>query len=197
MGNGLADVIFGKVNPAGRLVQTWPRSITQLPPMMDYNIRNGRTYMYFKDSPLFAFGYGLSYTTFEYSNLTVNSPILPADGQVTISVDIKNTGTADGEEVVQLYVRYPDSKIERPAKQLKGFVRVPVKAGETKKISIPLKASDLAWWDEKSHMFRVEPGKVELLAGASSADIRLRKTITIAQRIINLDNQPVNKNITQ
>ncbi|HEX2394718.1 MAG TPA: glycoside hydrolase family 3 C-terminal domain-containing protein, partial [Bacteroidales bacterium] len=185
MGNGLADVLFGKANPAGRLVQTWPKSITQLPPIMDYNILNGRTYMYFKDTPLFPFGYGLSYSTFQYSNLNVSSALLPEDSEIRISVDIKNEGTMDGDEVVQLYVRFPDSKVERPIKQLKGFVRTNIKAGETKTVTIPLRGEDLAYWNEKNHSFYVEQGKVELLVGASSADIRLKKTITTAKRIIN------------
>lgn len=184
MGNGLADVIFGKVNPAGRLVQTWPRSITQLPPVMDYNIRNGRTYMYFKDTPLYPFGYGLSFSTFQYSNFRVSSELLPHDGHITISADIKNTGKYDGDEVVQLYVRFIDSKVERPQKQLKGFVRTHIKAGETKTVRITLKAEDLAYWNEKNHTFIVETGKVELQLGASSADIRLKKTITVSRRII-------------
>ena len=169
MGNGLADIIFGKVNPAGRLVQTWPQSITQLPPMMDYDIRHGRTYMYFKDTPLFPFGFGLSYTTFAYSNLKVSSNSMPANGEVKISVDVKNTGMMAGDEVVQLYVRFPDSKIERPARQLKAFARVPVNKGETKTVTLNLKAEDLAYWNEKDHKFTVEPGSVELMVGSSSA----------------------------
>lgn len=184
MGNGLADVLFGKVNPAGRLVQTWPQSITQLPPMMDYDIRNGRTYMYFKETPLYPFGYGLSYSTFKYSNLRVSSFLLPHDGQITISADITNTGKFDGDEVVQLYVRFIDSKVERPAKQLKGFVRAHIKAGETKTVTFTLKGEDLAYWNEKNNTFVVETGKVELRVGASSSDIRLKKTITVSRRII-------------
>lgn len=184
MGNGLADVLFGKVNPAGRLVQTWPRSITQLPSIMDYNIMNGRTYMYFKDTPLFPFGYGLSYSTFQYSNLKVSSTLLPEDSEIKITVDVKNNGPMDGDEVIQLYVSYPDSKVDRPLRQLKGFVRTNIRAGETKKVTLSLKGEDLAYWNEKSSTFYVEPGKVELLIGASSADIRLKKTITVVKRII-------------
>jgi beta-glucosidase len=179
MGNGLADVIFGKVNPAGRLVQTWPRSITQLPPMMDYDIRHGRTYMYFKETPLFPFGFGLSYTTFTYSNLKFSSDQLPANGEVKISVDVKNTGPLAGDEVVQLYVRYTDSRVERPARQLKAFARVPVNKGETKTVTFNLKAEDLAYWSEKDHRFIVESGSVELMIGSSSKDIRLKKIIQV------------------
>jgi beta-glucosidase len=183
MGNGLADVIFGKVNPAGRLVQTWPKSITQLPAIMDYNIRNGRTYMYFKGTPLYPFGYGLSYSSFEYSNLNTAS-ILPEDGSLKVLFDVKNTGEYDGDEVVQLYVRYLNSSVERPDKQLKSFARIPVRAGENKSVTLTIKAEDLAYWDEKKHSFIVEPGKVEIMVGASSQDIRLRKTISIVRRIV-------------
>jgi beta-glucosidase len=179
MGNGLADVIFGKVNPAGRLTQTWPKAITQLPPMMDYNIRNGRTYMYFKESPLYPFGFGLSYSNFAYSNIQVSAPFLAANGEINVMFDVKNEGKYQGDEVVQLYVRYIGSSVERPIRQLKGFSRVPVNIGETKNIALLLKAEDLAYWDEKNHAFRVEPGKIELMIGSSSQDIRLKKIIVV------------------
>ncbi len=131
LGNALADVIFGKVSPAGRLVQTWSKSIDELPPMLDYNIRNGHTYMYDKHEPLFPFGYGLTYTTFEYSKLNPEKSSL-ADGEtVNISVSIKNTGDYNSDEVVQLYAGFPGSKVERPAKALKGFKRVFIPKGET------------------------------------------------------------------
>jgi beta-glucosidase len=181
MGNGLADIIFGKENPAGRLVQTWPRSIDQFPPMMDYDIRHGRTYMYFKDTPLYPFGFGLSYTTFAYSNLKVSSNSVPANGEVKVSVDIKNTGKMAGDEVVQVYTRYTDSRIERPARQLKAFTRVPVSMGETKTVTLILKAEDLAYWDEKEHKFSVEAGSVELMVGSSSQDIKLKKIIQVGK----------------
>lgn len=146
-GNALAGVLFGDYNPAGRLVQTWVKSIEDLPPMMDYNIRNNRTYMYFKGQALYPFGYGLSYTTFAYSNLRASTSRLAKDGQVTVSVNVRNTGKRDGQEVVQLYVTHVGSKVERPIKELKDFQRVTLKAGETKTVQIPLKAKDLAYWD--------------------------------------------------
>lgn len=179
LGNGLADVIFGSVNPAGRTSQTWVKSITDLPPMMDYNIRNGRTYMYFKEKPLYAFGFGLSYTNFTYSNMRLSTSVLPKDGILKIAVNIKNTGKYDGEEVVQLYVSYPNSKVERPIKQLKGFRRLMIKKGETKTVDIELKADDLAYWNIDKHAFVTESGKVNLMIGSSSEDIRLNKEITI------------------
>ena len=123
-GNALADVLFGDYNPAGRLVETWPEALDQLPPMMDYNIRDGRTYMYFKGQPLYPFGYGLSYTKFKYSTLKTSSPTLARDGALTVSVDVKNTGDRAGEEVVQLYVNHEQSALEHPAQELRGFQRV-------------------------------------------------------------------------
>ncbi len=167
LGNGLADVIFGNVNPAGRTTQTWVKSITDLPPMMDYDISHGRTYQYFKGKPLYPFGYGLSYTIFAYSDLKTSDKVLT--DSLVVSVKVKNTGKRDGDEVVQLYVSYPDSKVERPMKQLKGFKRVFIKAGETKMVNIPLKAENLAYWNVEKHAFTVENGKVKLMIGSSSA----------------------------
>jgi beta-glucosidase len=178
-GNALADVLFGDYNPAGRLVDTWPASIDQLPPIMDYNIRNGRTYMYFKGKPLFPFGYGLSYTTFEYSNLRKSSGRLRADGSITVSVDVKNSGTRAGDEVVQMYVKHTESKVDRPLQELRGFKRIHLGANETRTIALPLKAADLAYWDETSHRFVVENDKVEVLIGSSSVDIRLKDRIDV------------------
>jgi len=166
MGNGLADVIFGDVNPAGRTTQTWVKTITDLPPMMDYDIRHGRTYQYFKGKPLYPFGFGLSYTTFSYSGLKTSTESL--SDSIMVSVNVKNTGKLDGDEVVQLYVSYPDSKVERPLKQLKGFKRVFIPAGETKRVDIPLKSEDLAYWHIEKNAFVVEKGKVKLMIGGSS-----------------------------
>lgn len=175
LGNGLADVIFGDVNPAGRTTQTWVKSITDLPPMMDYDIRHGRTYQYLKEKPLYPFGFGLSYTRFEYSDLKISKPTLT--DSILVSVNVKNTGKRDGDEVVQLYVSYPDSKLERPVKQLKGFKRVFIRAGESKTVEIPLKAMDLAYWNVEKHAFTVEKGKVKLMIGSSSESIL--KTIIV------------------
>lgn len=179
LGNGVADVLFGKVDPAGRTTQTWVKSIADLPPMMDYNIRDGRTYMYFKGKPLYPFGYGLSYTTFSYSHLRTSATALHDKDTLMVSVDIKNTGNYDGDEVPQLYVSFPDSKVRRPVEQLKGFGRIFIKAGETKTVTFPLKISDLAYWNTAKHTFTVEAGKVMLKVGASSADIRLKKEVTV------------------
>ena len=178
-GNALADVLFGDYNPAGRLVQTWVKSIDDLPPMMDYNIRHGRTYMYFKGEPLYPFGYGLSYTTFAYSKLRANTARLAKDGQVTVSVKVRNTGKRDGQEVVQLYVKHMGSRVDRPIKELKGFQRLALKAGETKTVQLTLKAKDLAYWDAAKEQWVVEDEKVNLMVGASSAEVKLQQTISV------------------
>ena len=177
--SALADVLFGDYNPAGRLVETWVKSMNDLPDMMDYDIRNGRTYMYFKGEPLYPFGFGLSYTTFAYSDLRTSTAHLAKDGQVTVSVNVRNTGKRDGQEVVQLYVKHVGSKVERPIKELKGFQRVALKAGETKAVQIALQAKDLAYWDVQKKQWVVEDDTVNLMVGASSADVRVQKTIGV------------------
>jgi beta-glucosidase len=180
-GMALADVLFGDYNPGGRLVVTWPRSLEQLPPMMDYDLRKGRTYMYFKDEPLFPFGYGLSYTTFAYSGLRASASRLRPEDEVTVSLDLKNTGSRAGDEVVQLYVRHEKSKVERPKKELRGFERVALQPGETKTVAMKLKAASLAYWDEKAGRFVVEEGPIRLMVGGSSSDTRLETTLTVAR----------------
>ncbi len=184
LGNALADVIFGAVNPGGKLAQTWPKSLKQLPPMNDFDLRHGRTYMYFKGEPQYPFGYGLSYTTFALDNLRTNAESVEPGGSIAVMVDVHNRGTREGDEVVQLYARFPASKVERPLKQLRGFQRVTVRAGEESTVSLELKAADLAYWAPESHSWVVEPGPVELLVGNCSSDqaLQLRKTITVRLR---------------
>ena len=174
-GRALASVLFGDYDPAGRLVQTWPKSLEQLPPMMDYNIRHGRTYMYFRDTPLYPFGYGLSYTTFAYRDLKVSQNRESMD----VSVALKNTGGRAGDEVVQLYVKHLDSKVARPLKELKGFTRIHLAPQEEKivKISVPL--SRLAYWNADTDRWVVEKDQIEITVGGSSTDARLRKTIRL------------------
>ena len=179
LGNGLADVIFGEVSPAGRLVQTWPSSIDQLPPILEYNIRNGRTYMYSKAEPLFPFGYGLSYTTFEYSSLKTDKKTVREGDTVNVTLQLTNTGSYDSDEVVQLYVSFPESEVERPAIALKGFRRVHVGKGESKTVTMPLNADELKYWDVDKHAFVLEKGKVVLHAGASSADLKLQAEVSV------------------
>jgi beta-glucosidase len=178
-GTALAKVLFGDYNPGGHLVTTWPKSVDQLPAMRDYDIRHGRTYMYFKGEPLYPFGYGLSYTTFSYANLKVSSAAMASDGTITVSVDVTNTGSRTGDEVVQLYVKHLKSKVERPVEELKGFQRVTLKPNETKTVQIAVKASTLVFWDEKQNQFKVEGEPVKLMIGSSSKDIKLATTVNI------------------
>ncbi len=179
LGTALADVLFGDHNPAGRLVQTWPKSMDQLPDMMDYNIRDGRTYMYFKGKPLYPFGYGLSYTNFKYSHLSVSADQLKKDGSIIVGVDVTNAGDLAGEEVVQLYIKHLGSEVPRPLKELRGFERVSIQPGQTRLVEIPLNAESLAYWDADKHSFVVEEGRIQLLVGSSSEDIRLKKNIEV------------------
>ncbi|HEV2277442.1 MAG TPA: glycoside hydrolase family 3 C-terminal domain-containing protein [Acidobacteriaceae bacterium] len=178
-GTALAKVLFGEYNPGGHLVTTWPKSLDQEPPLMDYNIRDGHTYMYFKGDPLYPFGFGLSYTTFKFSNLRTSSPRLVKDGTVTVSVDVTNTGSRSGDAVVQLYVKHLHSAVERPREELEGFQRVTVEAGQTKTVEIQLPASRLAYWDTKTKAFRVEAEPVQLMVGDSSANLPLNATIRV------------------
>jgi beta-glucosidase len=179
MGHGLADALFGDVNPGGRLVQTWPRSLADLPPMLDYDLRHGRTYMYFEGDALFPFGYGLSYTTFSYANLRTATDKLDAKRPLDVLVDIGNTGGRAGDEVVQMYARYLASGVKRPLQQLVGFRRETLAAGETKTVTLSLDATELAYWDVSAQRFVVEPGEIEVRVGRSARDIELTKTLVV------------------
>ena len=165
-GHGLMDVLTGRVNPAGRTTQTWPRDILDLPPMMDYDIRNGHTYMYSKAEPLYPFGYGLSYTTFGYSDMKAGV----RDGEVCVSFTLTNTGATDGDEVPQLYMRVAPGE---PYK-LRSFARVAVPAGESRRVELRLPLDEAGDWRPAERDFRLPEGaKVDVAVGASSADLRL------------------------
>jgi beta-glucosidase len=177
-GHALADVLFGDVNPAGRLPHTVYASESQVPPLDEYDISKGFTYMYVKGEPLFPFGHGLSYTEFKYSDLTV-TPQIPADGKATARVMVENVGKRAGDEVVQLYVRAVASKVTRPARELRGFQRITLRPGEKRVVTLTLPAEKLAYYDVKEHRFVVEPGAYEVLVGSSSQDIRLTGRVTV------------------
>ncbi len=176
-GTALAEILLGKVNPSGRLPLTFYHDLADVPPLRDYEISNGHTYMYLEKTPTYPFGYGLSYTTFAYSNLRVEPPAIKAGATITVTCDVANTGSRDGDEVVQLYVHKKDSPLKRPLKQLKAFQRINIPAGQTRTVQLTLKADDLAFWDTPSHKYVLEPGPYELLLGASSSDIRLQTQI--------------------
>jgi beta-glucosidase len=178
-GTAVADVLFGDYNPAGRLVQTWPASVDDLPPISDFDIRRGRTYLYARARPLYPFGFGLSYTTFGYSKLRTSAPGLGAAGTIDVSVDVTNTGRRAGEEVVQMYVSHVGSSVARPISELKGFRRIALRPGETKTVTMPLAAAALAYWDVASHAFVVEADRVHVGVGRSSADLPVATTVRV------------------
>jgi beta-glucosidase len=178
-GHGLADVLFGDYSPAGRLTQTWPTGDAQLLPIMDYNLLDGRTYLYSKEKPLYAFGSGLSYTTFSYESLNVGSPAMEADSTVQVTVKVKNSGARASDEVVQMYVQHVGSTVTRPQLELKGFKRVHIEAGAEQNVTLELKARDLAYWDTLSHAWRVEKEKVRVLAGGSSDNLPVNAVVEV------------------
>ena len=172
-GTAVADVIFGDYNPAGRLPLTFYASSDDLPDFEDYNMNKGRTYRYFKGKPLYPFGYGLSYTTFEYANASLNKQEISLGESLKLTVDIKNTGKIDGDEVVQVYIRNLQDK-EGPIKSLRAFKRVGVKAGQTQSVTIDLPPSTFEAFDTETERMNVKAGKYEILYGSSSADNDLK-----------------------
>lgn len=179
-GNAIADVLFGEVNPGGHLPHTVYASESQVPSQDQYDITKGFTYMYLNGDPLFAFGHGLSYTQFRYSNLQVSPKEISADGEVTVSVDVENIGERAGDEVVQLYVHDVQCSVKRPVKELRGFERITIKPKDKRTVSFTLKGGQLAFWDEvKTHGFIVESGLFEIMVGRSSADIRANAQLEV------------------
>jgi beta-glucosidase len=178
-GHALADVLFGDVNPAGRLPHTVYASEEQVPPLDEYDVSKGFTYMYLKGEPLYSFGHGLSYTEFKYSNLTVTPKEMPTTGKAVVSVDVENVGRRAGDEVVQLYVHVGKSRVTRPAKELRGFSRIGLRPGEKRTVTMALPAERLAYYDVKARGFVVEPGAVDVMVGSSSQDIRLSTRIVV------------------
>ncbi len=170
-GHAIAEVLFGQVNPAGRLPHTVYASESQVPPLDEYDISGGFTYMYLKGEPLFAFGHGLSYTRFKYSNLRVELP--------RVSVIVKNSGDVAGDEVVQLYVHAAKSSVPRPARELRGFARIRLQPGERQTVTFDLPPEKLAFYDETRHAFTVETGAYDVCIGASSADVRLSHQVRL------------------
>lgn len=170
-GNALADILFGKVSPSGRLPVTFYKSLSDLPAYESYAVA-GRTYRYFKGDVQYPFGYGLSYTSFAYQWKQQPAKSISLNDTLTFSVSIKNTGTMDADEVAQAYIQYPS--LERmPLKELKGFKRVHVRRGEESTVEFRIPASELQKWDLKQGGWKLYPGTYHVLVGASSQDIRL------------------------
>ncbi len=180
-GNAIADVLFGNVNPAGRLPVTFYRSVDDLPPFADYSM-NGRTYRYFSGRPLYPFGHGLSYTAFEYSALKMSRPSVTSADSLAVTLSVRNSGQRAGEEVVQLYVRPLDPVRPMPVRSLRGFARVPLAAGEKRDVSFTLTpAKDFGFYDETKKAASVDPGDYEIGVGASSADIRVTGRVRVKE----------------
>ncbi|KAF6567621.1 glycoside hydrolase family 3 C-terminal domain-containing protein [Paenibacillus sp. EKM202P] len=192
-GTAIADVLFGDYAPAGRLNMTWVQNEDQLGDIRDYDIiRGGRTYQYFEGEPLYPFGHGLTYSPFEYSDLHTDAhkdnvksmATLDAADTIQVWVDVTNRGEAAGEEVVQLYVRSEASRVKRPLKTLCGFQRIRLEPGETRTITFKVRVKDWAIWDVTRDDYCVESGEYTLLAGASSADIRLEHPVYVRGEVI-------------
>jgi len=186
-GTAMAKILFGEVNPGGKTSLTWYKSLNDLPEFTDYTLRggagkNGRTYMYFNKDVTYEFGFGLSYTTFKYSNFAISKSSITPNDKVTVHVDVKNTGNFDGDEVVQIYVKTPGSpaSLERPMKRLKGFKRVTIPKGQTKAVSIDIDCADLWFWDAKNKKITFDKGKYIFEIGASSKDIKGKVEATMS-----------------
>ena len=173
-GNAVADLLFGDANPGGKLTVTWPRTVGQVPTYYAQNltqIPDDMTGRYWDglSSPLYVFGYGLSYSTFTVDNLRTDAASVKTTGTIQVSVDLHNTSSVAGDDVVQIYTHQQAGSASRPRRELKGFQRVHLNAGETRTVTIPLKVSDLGFWSPANHSWAAEPGTFDLWAGDSSA----------------------------
>jgi beta-glucosidase len=178
-GTAMAKILFGEVNPGGKLNISWYKSVNDLPDFNDYTLRGGngktgRTYWYFDKDVSYEFGYGLSYTTFDYDDFEISKTSITPNDKVTVTFDITNAGKADGDEIAQVYIRTPDSpaSLQRPLKRLKGFKRVTIPAGQTKTVSIDIDCSDLWFWDPENERITFDKGRYIFEIGASSKDIK-------------------------
>jgi len=179
-GTAIAGILFGDVNPGGKLPETFYASTQQLPPMWDYDlIDHPRTYMYFDQPVLFPFGHGLSYTEFTYSNLGFNADRVRKDGEVVIEFTVQNTGKVKGDEVAQVYVHHANASVKVPINQLKRFQRIALAPGEKKTLMFKIPASEFSFYDTRTNDFKTEPGQWEIQVGSSSKDIRLKTKFTV------------------
>jgi beta-glucosidase len=194
-GGAIADVLFGRVSPSGKLAETFPLRLADTPAFVNYPGENGEVhygesifigYRYYDKTEkpvLFPFGYGLSYTTFEYSSPRISAAASKDTDGVTVSVDVTNTGVMAGKEVVQVYVSQREPRLARPPKELKGFAKVELEPGKTKTVTIPLDFRAFAYYDPAHGQWVTEDGEFDILIGASSADIRFTQTVTLESTI--------------
>ena len=195
-GHAIADVLFGAINPSGKLSQTWPRRLEDNPAFINYPGENGRVrygegifvgYRYYekkKIEPLFPFGFGLSYTSFAYANLRLTTAALAPDERLTVTIDVTNSGQRPGQEIVQLYVADVAARLARPAKELKGFAKVSLAPGETTTVTLTLDRQALAFWDDAQQAWLAEAGQFEVLVGSSSEDIKARAGFSLTGTVV-------------
>ena len=196
-GTAIAKILFGDVNPGGKLNITWYKSVNDLPEFNDYTLRGGpgktgRTYWYYDKDVSYEFGYGLSYTKFDYSKFSISKNKITPNDKVTVNVDVKNIGAVDGDEIVQVYVKTSDSptSLQRPIKRLKGFKRVTIPAGKSKTVSVDIDCSDLWFWDQTKKSITFDQGKYIFEIGASSKDIKGK-----VEAVMSGDYKPVLKTV--
>ncbi|GIE95239.1 glycoside hydrolase family 3 protein [Paractinoplanes rishiriensis] len=183
MGAAIVATLFGEYSPAGRLQQTWYRSVADLGDILDYDIiKSGKTYLYFAGEPLYPFGHGLSYTTFEYRNLRVSPARADRSGRISVLVDVLNSGKRDSDEVVQVYLRAPRGGPPRPDRELRGFRRISLPAGGSTTVAMDVTVESLGYWDVGRGRFEVEPGEYTVMVGRSSRDIATTASFDVAGR---------------
>src|SRR5690606_24650241 len=184
-GHALADVLFGDRDAEGRLPQTWYTDAAELPAMLDYDIiASDATYMYYLGQPLYPFGHGLSYTDFAYANLAVDREHAAPGDELTVTVDVTNTGGRDGVEVVQLYSHQCGSRVKQPLRQLRGFEKLRLAAGETRTVRFAVAVDDLAHWDNVTGRMIVEKSRQRLMIGRSAADIVLSAQVRVDGEVV-------------
>jgi beta-glucosidase len=172
-------VLFGDYNPGGKLAVSFPRTVGQLPIYYNYKPTARRGYLLSTTEPLFAFGFGLSYTTFTYSNLKITKPLIKTDEEATVTVDVKNTGKMRGDEIAQMYIRDEVSSVTRPLKELKDFARISLEPNETKQVTFKVTPSKLAFYDRQMKRV-VEPGIFQIMVGGNSINL-LKQPLEVRQ----------------
>ncbi|HWC83802.1 MAG TPA: glycoside hydrolase family 3 C-terminal domain-containing protein [Pseudonocardiaceae bacterium] len=190
-GAALADVLLGKVNPSGHLPFSWYANMNQIPPISDYDIRptattDGRTYQYFTGAVNWPFGYGLSYAHFAYSHLTASRPVVDANGSVTVTADVTNTGGSAGADVVQLYATTPDAPaaLQRPDKRLAAFTKVTLNPHQTERVTFTVAVPNLAFFDENTNSYAVDTGRYGLQLATSSADVVAQQFVHVTGKLL-------------
>jgi beta-glucosidase len=177
-GTAIAEALFGDYNPGGKLPVTFYKGVDDLSPLDDYDITRGRTYWFYEDEVLYPFGHGLSYTTFEYGDVSLDKNTFSGEDKIIATVQVENTGATGGDEVVQLYVRDVESDLLQPKKKLRDFKRIMLEPGASAIVSFELDKSDFSYWNESKNGWDIESGEFEIQIGSSSVDIQARSIIT-------------------